>query len=66
MNLSTYPKSIRLSGVILLALVAVGALLAACTATLPAEPNRVTLAVDGEHRIIVTELATVRDLLTDR
>jgi len=65
MNLSPCLKSkfCRLYGAILLAALAVSALLAACT-TLPAEPNRVTLVVDGEQRVIVTELATVRDLLT--
>lgn len=66
MNLSTSlkVKCCRLSGALLLAALAVGLLLAACTTTLPAEPNRVTLSVDGKQRVIVTELATVRDLLT--
>ena len=70
MNLSLFPnpklrhqRAGALSGAILLALLAVGILLAACTTTLPAEPNRVTLSVDGKQQIIVTELATVRDLL---
>ncbi len=66
MNLSAFLQSkySRLSGAVALALLAVGALLVACTAPIPVEPNRVTLAVDGEQRLIVTELATVRDLLT--
>lgn len=71
MNLSNFlePRRRRqragaVTGAILLALVVVGALLAACTTSLPAEPNRVTLVVDGEQQTIVTELATVRNLLT--
>lgn len=48
---------------ILLALVAMGILLVACTDALPTEPNRVILVVDGEQRSIVTESITVRDLL---
>jgi hypothetical protein len=66
MNLPTCLKSkcCRLSGAILLAALAVGVMLAACTTSLPTEPNRVTLVVDGEQRLIVTELVTVRDLLT--
>ncbi len=77
MNQPTFPEPIQhrqqtpvgrrtgaLCSAILLALLAVAALLTACTATLPTEPNRVTLSVDGEQRTIVTELVTVRDLLT--
>lgn len=70
MNRSTYLKLERrrqraaLCSAILLAALAVGTLLAACIASIPVEPNRVTLVVDGEQRSIVTELATVRDLLT--
>ncbi len=66
MNLSIFSKSKYhcLSRAILLALLAVSALFVACTASIPVDPNRVTLEVDGKQRLIVTELSTVRDLLT--
>lgn len=65
MNQSTFPKPKyrRLYSAALIALTALCTLLAACT-TLPAEPNHVTLVVDGAQRTIITELGTVRDLLT--
>ncbi len=61
----TQPRCGRLCTVWLMASAAVlVVLLGACATTPPVvEPNRVTLVVDGERRLIVTELGTVRELL---
>jgi len=65
LSIFTQPKSCRLLGVICVTLAALSVLLAACVVPpSPTEPNRVTLVVDGEQRLIVTALGTVRDLLT--
>ncbi|HQE91556.1 MAG TPA: G5 domain-containing protein [Anaerolineae bacterium] len=59
----TFPKA-KYHRLYRVVLVALWTLLAACGSPPPLEPNRVTLVVDGEQRIIVTALDTVRDLLT--
>ncbi len=61
---SPKPQYPRWYGALLSLVLALCALLATCAPPPTTEVRRVTLIADGQQRTIVTELATVRDLLT--